>query len=90
MMMIGGGMIMLLPARRAVIVHGSRIAVMPEVHADAPADRRKALHRNGEDQHGGRKHAQEIFEHRARLYVRCLMRRSGASVAPSGAFLADL
>lgn len=66
MMMIGrSGMILLLPAGRAVIVHRSRITVMPEVHADPAADRREALHRNGEDQHGDRKHAEEISEHRA-------------------------
>lgn len=91
MMMIGTGvMIMLLPGRRAVIVLGIRIAVMPEIHAHAAADGRKALHLNGEDQHGERKRAEQLSEHRARLYVRCLAHRGRAPVAPSGAFLADL
>lgn len=89
MMIIGGRItIMLVLARRTMIMRRSSVAVMPEGHANAGAYGRKALDGNGQDQHGKGKRAEQALEHRTGLYVRSLERRSHESVPPSGLLLA--
>ena len=89
MMIIGGRItIMLVLARRTMIMRRSSVAVMPEGHANAGAYGRNALDGNGQDQHGKGKRAEQALEHRTGLYVRSLERRSHESVPPSGLLLA--